>query len=62
MNSRKIMADGETQEFECLNFLNKIVKKVERRVCQMVQRERERERERERDVWEEGAALYWEGR
>ena len=43
------MAGGETQEFERLNFLKRIVKKVDGRVCQTVlleQRERKRERER----------------
>ena len=40
---RKIMADGETQEFEWLNFLKIILKKEDRRVCQTVLLERDRE-------------------
>ena len=40
---RKIMADSETQEFEQLNFLKTIVKKVVGRVCQTVLSERDRE-------------------
>ena len=41
---RKIMADRETQQFERLNFLKGIVKKVDRRVCQTVLSERDSER------------------
>ena len=37
---RKILAASESQEFELLNFLKRIVKKVKRRVCQKVLSER----------------------
>ena len=43
---RKIMAHGETHEFEGLNFLNRIVKKVQGRGCQTVLSERDGESER----------------
>ena len=37
------MVDGETQEFKCLNFLKRIVNKVDGRVCQTVLSERDSE-------------------
>ena len=40
---RKIMSDSETQEFEWLNFLKRIIEKVDRRICQMVLLERDRD-------------------
>ena len=40
---RKVTADGETKEFECLNFFKRIVNKVDDRVCQMVFSERDNE-------------------
>ena len=40
------MADSETHEFELLNSLKRIVKKVDRRICQMILLERNGECER----------------
>ena len=40
---RKIKAACDIQEFEWLNFLKRIVKKVDRRICQMVLSERDSE-------------------
>ena len=46
---REIIVESETQEFEGLNFFERVVEKVDGRLCRMVLSERENECEISKD-------------